>query len=107
MANVAYTLTRSAYTEIADAGDTVNLQLPHPPYRLGNVDRLEVILATSTPTVPSNEDDPHRLGVIMENTNEQFTIITQLTVPAGEKLYARWLGTTEYDDASDLYVVTF
>ena len=107
MAHVAYTLTRSAYTEIADAGDTVNVQLPIAPYRLGNVDRLELILATSTPTVPSNESTPHRLGTIMENTNEQFTIITQLTVPAGEKLYARWLGITEYAAASDLYVVTF
>ena len=107
MAHVAHTLTMDAYTEIADSGDTVNLQLPVPPFRLGHVDRVELILATSTPTVPTNNLEPRREATIMENTVEQFTTVTQLTVPAGEKLYARWLGHFSYGDGSDLYVVTF
>ena len=107
MAHTAHTLTRTAYTEIADAGDTINVQLPAPPYRLGNSDRVEIILATATPTVPTNQQNAHRVATVIENTAEQFTVVTNLTVPAGEKLYARWLGRHSYANDSDLYVVTF
>ena len=39
MAHLATTLTRDAYTVIATEGETVNVQLPVPPFRSQNADK--------------------------------------------------------------------
>ena len=113
MAHADHVLTRGAYVNIATGPVTVNVFLPTGPYRIGNKDRAEIITATTAnaPTAPSPSSDPHRLGTVLENTQDQFVAVTQLAVSSGENLYARWLGQYAYPDESgndsDLYVVTF
>ena len=109
MANTSISLSRTAYTEVADAADTVTVTLPNPPQRSQNRDTVELISATSSPTVPT--EGAHRDAVILDNFRFGFLALTNYTVPTGEKLYARWLSEHPYDDEagndSDLYVVTF
>ena len=111
MAHASTSLTRTAYTAIASGGDTVNVQLPIHPYRTQTADAVELITATSTPTVPSDIASPHRDATVLVNQRDQFVAVTQLTVDSADTLYARWLGQHTYPDESgadsDLYVVTF
>ena len=101
MANAKKLLTRDAYAVLA-TDTTVSVQLPTPPYREGFADQVELIAATTIPTVPSPESAPHEDGVILENTRYGITTVTNWTVPSSETLYGRWLGTKELADANDL-----
>ena len=107
MAHVKHTLTRDDYDSIAAADTTVNVQLPIPPYRTNKADKVELILAATKPTKPAADETPNELATILENTRYQFTTVTQLTVPNGEQLWARWLGVNKNAAAADLYVVVF
>ena len=111
MASTSYTLSRTAYTSVASADDVVSVKLPQIPFRVGRLDRVELILATAAPTVPDPVSAPHRDSIVLENSPEQFGVLANVTVPTGEALYARWLGEYSYEDESgddsSLYVVTF
>ena len=112
MAHTKHTLTRTAYTRIAEGDETVNIQLPVPPYRSGRADRAEVISVagsalTDTPTVPTDISAANEVATVLENTRYGFVAATQFTVDSADQLWARWLGTHDYTDAADLYVVTF
>ena len=109
MSHVKHVLTNATYLKIADSGDTVNVQLPVPPYRQGRADQVELLTATSLPSAPSNPDTPDEKATILENTRYGFNTVTQLTLSTSpaDNLYARWLGTYPYTDANDRYVVTF
>ena len=109
MANASVTLTRTAYAEVANDGDTVSVSLPEIPYRKGLFDRVELI-ASSTAITGNDIPDvgvPHEDAIVLENAPEQFAVITNYTVLSGEKLYGRWLGQHDYDAATDLRVITF
>ena len=107
MAHATHTLTRGAYTSIASADDTVNVQLPVVPFRLGNVDSVELITAISAPTVPTDLGAPRPEATVLESSPDQFVTVTNWTIPTGESLWARWIGRKNYAAATDLYVVTF
>lgn len=107
MANTKYVITRDSYTALIAGAATINVALPTTPYRVGRGDIVELIIATSEPTVPSNTSAPNELGVYLVNLVDHVSVIANLAVADGETLYARWMGLYDYGAADDLYVVTF
>lgn len=109
MASTTVTLTRDAYTELGDAGDVVTIALPELPVRIGNFDRCELTIAASAPTVPDPVVKALKASIVMENSSypNSVNVMAAIEVPDGEKLYGRWLGTRDYRDPADLYVVKF
>ena len=106
MAHVKKTLNLTTYVSIASADEVVNVQLPIPPFRSGSADKVELILATSDPGTQT-AGIPNELATILENTRYQPPILTQLTVPTGETLYARWIGNADNTETADRFVVVF
>ena len=115
MASTPVTLTRTAYTQVAAAADVVSVSLPELPFRVGRGDAVELI-SVAAANVPTGTDIPEvgaalrsatLASVVLQNSKDQFAVITNFTVPTGETLYGRWLGLHEYAAADDLYVVKF
>ena len=113
MPTTSVTVTRDSYTVIASpefgtgAPINVTVLLPMLPFRVANVDRVELLTASSAPTVPADPSKPVDASIVLENSTvpNAMNAMSGINVRSGENLYARWLGHHEYKNASDLFVV--
>ena len=105
MASTKKTLTRTAYTSLG-SGATVNVALPKLTERADSFDRVELVIATSSPTVPTPNTALHELALVMENSRDGIGLLTGITVGASDTLYARWVGPAQAGTGHQ-YVVTF
>ena len=106
MAHTKHTLTRSAYTSIATGAVIVTVQLPKIPFRIGGADRAELVIAASAPSVPTDNRDVTDACTVLDNTTGALAFLGSISVPDGENIYARWVGSRELA-AAEMYVVTF